>query len=66
MTGGIGGVHRDVNETMDVSADIIELAKCPIMVVSSGIKSILDIGRTMELLVFSILFPPTYSTLNSI
>ncbi len=50
-TGGIGGVHRDVNDTMDISADLNELSKSPIMVVSSGIKSILDIGRTLEYLV---------------
>lgn len=49
-TGGIGGVHRDVENTMDVSADLIELGRTAITVVSSGIKSILDIPRTLEYL----------------
>lgn len=47
-TGGIGGVHRDID--WDVSQDIIELSRTPILVVSSGVKSILDIGRTLEFL----------------
>lgn len=47
-TGGIGGVHRDID--WDVSQDIIELSRTPILVVSSGAKSILDIGRTLEFL----------------
>ncbi|XP_065213322.1 pseudouridine-5'-phosphate glycosidase-like [Planococcus citri] len=50
VTGGIGGVHRDVTESMDISADLMELSRSPIMVVSSGIKSILDISRTLEYL----------------
>ena len=45
-TGGIGGVHRGGQDTLDVSADLIELAQTPVTVISSGIKSILDIGRT--------------------
>mgnify|MGYP001814788908 FL=1 len=49
-TGGIGGVHRGVEETMDVSADLDELARCTIAVVCAGIKSVLDIGRTLEYL----------------
>lgn len=49
-TGGIGGVHRDGENTMDISADLIEMGKSPVAVVSSGIKSILDIGKTMEFL----------------
>jgi len=49
--GGIGGVHIDGQNSLDVSADLIELSRCPIMVVSAGIKSILDIGRTLEYLV---------------
>jgi len=49
-TGGIGGVHRDGHITMDVSADLTELGRTPIGVVSAGIKSILDIGRTLEYL----------------
>lgn len=49
-TGGIGGVHRDGQFTMDVSADLVELGRSPVTVVSSGIKSILDIPRTLEYL----------------
>lgn len=52
-TGGIGGVHREGERTMDVSADLIELGRCPVAVVSSGVKSILDIPRTLEYLVSS-------------
>ncbi len=49
-TGGIGGVHRDYAESMDVSADLQELARTPVAVISSGIKSILDIQKTLEYL----------------
>jgi len=49
--GGIGGVHIDGQNSLDVSADLFELSRCAIMVVSAGIKSILDIGRTLEYLV---------------
>ena len=49
-TGGIGGVHRDINESLDISADLIELAKTNVAVVCSGVKSILDIPKTMEYL----------------
>lgn len=49
-TGGIGGVHRGGQDTLDVSADLLELARNPVTVISSGIKSILDIGRTLEYL----------------
>ena len=49
-TGGIGGVHRGVEETMDVSADLEELANTSVAVVCAGVKSILDIGRTLEYL----------------
>ncbi len=49
-TGGIGGVHRDVATTMDVSADLQELARTRIAVVCAGIKSILDLPRTLEYL----------------
>ena len=49
-TGGIGGVHRDVEETLDVSADLDELARSDVVVVCAGVKSILDIGRTLEYL----------------
>jgi pseudouridylate synthase len=49
-TGGIGGVHRGVNETMDISADLDELARTDVAVVCAGVKSVLDIGRTLEYL----------------
>jgi pseudouridine-5'-phosphate glycosidase len=49
-TGGIGGVHRNGENSMDISADLLELSHTPVIVVSAGIKSILDIGRTMEVL----------------
>ena len=49
-TGGIGGVHRGANETMDVSADLQELAKTNVAVISAGAKSILDLGLTLEYL----------------
>jgi len=49
-TGGIGGVHRGVETTMDVSADLGELARHDMAVVCAGIKSVLDIGRTLEYL----------------
>lgn len=49
-TGGIGGVHRGAQTSMDVSADLQELAKTNVAVVSAGVKSILDIGLTLEYL----------------
>ena len=49
-TGGIGGVHRGGENTMDISADLQELAHTPVAVVCAGCKSILDIGRTLEYL----------------
>lgn len=50
VTGGIGGVHREFNETMDVSNDLVELGRIPILVVCAGAKSILDLPRTLEYL----------------
>lgn len=50
VTGGIGGVHRGVEETMDVSADLTELGRTPVCVVCAGVKSILDIPKTLEYL----------------
>jgi pseudouridine-5'-phosphate glycosidase len=47
-TGGIGGVHRNAGATFDESADLGILASCPITVVAGGVKSILDIGATLE------------------
>ena len=49
-TGGIGGVHRGAEVTMDISADLEELGQTPVMVVCAGAKSILDIGLTLEYL----------------
>jgi len=49
-TGGIGGIHRDVIETFDISRDLEELSLRNIVVVSSGIKSILDVRKTLEYL----------------
>lgn len=49
-TGGIGGVHRNAQNTFDISADLTELARTNIAVVSAGVKSILDIGLTLEYL----------------
>ena len=49
-TGGIGGVHRGAQTTMDISADLEELAHTPVMVVCAGAKSILDLGLTLEYL----------------
>ncbi|XP_062472438.1 uncharacterized protein LOC134162535 isoform X2 [Pezoporus occidentalis] len=50
VTGGIGGVHRGGENSLDVSADLTELGRTPVAVVSAGVKSILDIGRTLEYL----------------
>jgi pseudouridine-5'-phosphate glycosidase len=50
VTGGIGGVHRDATTTMDISADLTEMAQTSVAVVSAGVKSILDIGLTLEYL----------------
>jgi pseudouridine-5'-phosphate glycosidase len=49
-TGGIGGVHRGAAESFDVSADLYELARTPLVVVSAGAKAILDLSKTLELL----------------
>lgn len=49
-TGGIGGVHRGAETTMDISADLEELASTPVMVVCAGAKAILDLGLTLEYL----------------
>ncbi|KAJ3300446.1 hypothetical protein HK104_000504 [Borealophlyctis nickersoniae] len=50
VTGGIGGVHRGGEHSMDVSADLTELGRTPVAVICAGAKSILDIGRTLEFL----------------
>lgn len=50
VTGGLGGVHQGGQDTMDVSADLTELGVTDVAVISAGVKSILDIGRTLEVL----------------
>jgi len=50
VTGGIGGVHRNGENSLDISSDLTELGRTPVVVVSAGIKSILDIQRTIEVL----------------
>ena len=50
VTGGIGGVHRGAERSFDVSADLTELGRTPLCVVCAGVKSILDIGLTLEYL----------------
>ncbi|GAB3382185.1 pseudouridine-5'-phosphate glycosidase [Micromonospora halotolerans] len=47
-TGGLGGVHREAAQTFDESADLVTLARTPIAVVCAGVKSILDVGATLE------------------
>ncbi|MEA2294313.1 MAG: pseudouridylate synthase, partial [Solirubrobacteraceae bacterium] len=47
-TGGIGGVHREARESWDESADLLALARTPVCVVCAGVKSILDVGATLE------------------
>ena len=49
-TGGIGGVHRGAEETLDISSDLVELARTRVAVVCAGAKSILDIEKTLEFL----------------
>lgn len=50
VTGGIGGVHRGAENNMDISADLFEMAQTDVAVISAGVKSILDIGLTLEYL----------------
>ncbi len=50
VTGGIGGVHRGASYSMDISADLTEMAHTSVAIVSAGVKSILDIGLTLEYL----------------
>ncbi len=49
-TGGIGGVHRFAEKTFDISSDLIEFSRTPVIVISAGVKAILDIPKTLELL----------------
>lgn len=50
VTGGLGGVHQGGAQSMDISADLIELGRTPVAIISAGVKSILDIGLTLEVL----------------
>lgn len=50
VTGGIGGVHREAEKTFDISRDLEELSSCPVSVICSGAKAILDIPKTLEYL----------------
>eukprot|EP00798_Chlamydomonas_sp_ICE-L_P014411 gene14411-20405_t len=50
VTGGVGGVHRGGESTMDISSDLTELGRTPVAVVCAGVKSVLDIPRTLEFL----------------
>lgn len=50
VTGGLGGVHRGAESSMDVSADLTEMSRTDVAIVSAGVKSLLDIGRTLEVL----------------
>ncbi len=50
VTGGIGGVHRGAETSFDISADLTEMAQTNVAVISAGVKSILDIGLTLEML----------------
>ncbi|KAK6345324.1 hypothetical protein TWF718_007243 [Orbilia javanica] len=59
-TGGLGGVHKGGENSMDISADLTELAKSPVAVVTSGMKSFLDIPRTMEYLETQGVFVSTF------
>lgn len=61
-TGGIGGVHRNAETTFDISQDLIELSRTPMIVVSSGVKAILDIPKTLEYLETSAVSVVGYQT----
>ncbi|XP_030457071.2 pseudouridine-5'-phosphate glycosidase [Syzygium oleosum] len=62
VTGGIGGVHRHGENTLDTSSDLTELGRTPVAVVSAGVKSILDIPRTLEYLETQGVCVATYAT----
>ncbi|KAG0043137.1 hypothetical protein BGZ83_011786 [Gryganskiella cystojenkinii] len=61
-TGGIGGVHRGYENSLDASADLTELGRTPVAVVCAGVKSILDIGKTLEFLETQGVTVATYGT----
>lgn len=60
-TGGLGGVHRGGENSLDISADLTELGRTPTAVISSGCKSFLDIPRTLEFLETQGVFVGTFS-----
>lgn len=60
-TTGLGGVHRDGENTMDISADLTELGRTSVTVISSGCKSFLDLPRTLEYLETQGVFVSTFS-----
>ncbi|CAN8303003.1 unnamed protein product [Cochlearia groenlandica] len=62
VTGGIGGVHRHANHSMDISSDLIALGRTPIAVISAGVKSILDIPKTLEYLETQEVYVAAYKT----
>ncbi|EOA36694.1 hypothetical protein CARUB_v10012113mg, partial [Capsella rubella] len=62
VTGGIGGVHRHANHTMDISSDLTALGRTPIAVISAGVKSILDIPKTLEYLETQEVFVAAYNS----
>lgn len=63
-TGGIGGVHRNFEKTLDISADLSELGRSSVAVVSSGVKSMLDIPKTLEYLETQGVTVTTYQVLE--
>ncbi|KAG7268896.1 hypothetical protein CRUP_021791 [Coryphaenoides rupestris] len=65
VTGGIGGVHRGGEHSLDISADLTELGRTPVAVISAGVKSILDIGRTLEFLETQGVCVATYGQSNN-
>ena len=60
-TGGLGGVHRGGENSLDISADLTELGRTPTTVISSGCKSFLDVSRTLEFLETQGVFVGTFS-----
>lgn len=49
-TGGIGGIHRELNNVFDISADLVEISRTPVIVISAGVKAFLDIPKTLEMM----------------
>lgn len=63
LAGGLGGVHRDVHETWDISGDLTAMAQSPVMLVCGGVKTFLDVGKSLEAL--ETLGVPTWSYQNN-